>query len=601
MYDLPFSYRQIWEMNSNPRFQNAVPQGLEVFQYIRGARAPDTSDETYSFVKHSIAKLGFYRQERVERVFDEHGGMIPTGVIPDIFEPLRELTRYLLPHLQFERVDFGDEHNIKVLFRRVDGDGHDFIDIDDLSSGEKAIVSLLLPFVEMRINALLGREEANMGPALPTAMIDEPDLHLHPTLQVSLVEYMRGMADNGEAQFIITTHSPTILDALRDDELFLVAPVASVGDGNQFLRVTASQERLETIRQLTGSTHSVTRGRPIVFIEGIPPSKGLSDQRIVESLIPEAASWVLVPAGGRTEAIRSATRLREVASDNLPGISVFCMLDADQATADDPDYAVSWPVAMIENLLLDPAALWKLLFPHRDRHSLRSEGEIESELRDIAQALRDDEIRLRVRSSVKPLRISIEPIDTGEVEGALSAAREKVEERLSSMGGEVGVTAVVREAREAVDRILAEDRELEAFRGKTILKTFYDRHGQRAGFSYPNFVYALAEKVRDEERLNQLVAVPVRRIQRYVPPDLVPILEGACAAIPVGTVEHDAASAALDNARAARTAWVEGNGDGIDRSELRAALVGTARVLRDCGVADLHEALLSATVEVGLG
>jgi hypothetical protein len=168
------------------------------------------------------------------------------------------------------------------------------------------------------------------------------------------------MADRSEVQFIITTHSPTILDVLRDDELFLVAPLASVVDGNQFLRVTASQERLEAMRELTGSTHLVTRLRPIVFIEGTRPApKGTSDQRIVELLMPEAASWVLVPTGSRTEAVKSANGLRDVAPDSLPGIPVFCLVDADQTTADDPDYAVSWPVAMIENLLLDPEAIWE--------------------------------------------------------------------------------------------------------------------------------------------------------------------------------------------------------------------------------------------------
>jgi hypothetical protein len=603
MYALPYSYRQLSEMDSFPGFQQFTPPGLQYLQYLGGhGRDPDTSDESYGTVKYSISRIGFRRQNIVTREFDAHGGMIPPNIVPEVFGPLRELTRYLLPHLRFDKVDLSDDQNIRVLFRRNDGDARDVIDIDDLSSGEKAVVSLFLPFIESQIDELLtGSEDGELELASTTALIDEPDLHLHPTLQASLVEYLRDMADRDEIQFIITTHSPTILDTVRDDELFLVAPVASVGDGNQFLQVTTSQERLETIRQLTGSTHSVTRGRPIVFVEGMPPSKGLSDQRIVEYIMPEAASWVLVPAGGRTEAVRSATRLREVASDNLPGIPVFCLVDADQATADDPDYPVSWPVAMIENLLLDPVAIWKLLFPHRDRHALRSEAEVESDLRDIAHALREDEIRLRVSSLVKPLRIPIEPTNPGTVEDAISAAREQVEEHLNNIGGAPGVTAAVIEAQETVDRILDEGRELEAFRGKKILKTFYDRHGQRAGFSYPNFVYALAEKIRDEDRLSQLVAVPVRQIQRYVPPNLVPTLEGACAEIPAGTDEHNAASAALDNARTARAAWEQGEADKIDRSELRAALVTTARVLRDHGSVNLHDALLQATVEVGLG
>lgn len=603
MYALPYSYRQLSEMDSFPGFQQFVPPGLQALSYLSGQmRSPDTADESYGFVKHSIAKLGFRRQERVTRAFDEHEGMIPPGTIPDIFEPLRKLTRYLLPHLQFEQIDFRDDQNIGVLFRRVDGDARDLIDIDDLSSGEKAVVSLLLPFVEMQINALLSGEEVSMGPALPTALFDEPDIHLHPTLQVSLIEYLREMADSGEAQFIITTHSPTILDSLRDDELFLVAPMASVGDGNQFLRVTASQERLEAMRELTGSMHLVTRLRPIVFIEGNRPmAKGTSDQRMLELLMPEAASWVLVPTGGRSEAVRSARGLREVAPDNLPGIPVFCLVDADQATAGDPDYTISWPVAMIENLLLDPDAIWELLAPHRERLSLTGKADVEAELRQIARTLRDDEVRLRVNSLIKPLRITVQPTDSGAVESAIKLAHQQVDDQIANIGGAGEITAVVVEAQEAVDRILQEGRELEAFRGKQILKAFHDRYGNRAGFSYPGFAYTLAQKVKEGSRLNRLVAVPVRRIQRYVPPTLIPALEGACEQLLEGSEAHDAALTALANARTARAAWNDGLADEVDRSDLREAVIRTARALRDNGATKLHQALLRATVEVGLG
>jgi ABC-type lipoprotein export system ATPase subunit len=601
MYALPYTYRQLSEMDSFPGFAQFVPQGLQFLQSMAGQmRDPDTADESYGTVKYAISKIGFRRQNRVAQEFDSHGGMIPPDTVPEIFTPLRELTRYLLPHLQFEKVDLSDDQNIRVLFRRIDGDARDLIDIDDLSSGEKAVVSLFLPFLESQIDALLSVEESAPEPI--TALIDEPDLHLHPTLQASLIEYLREMADRSDVQFIITTHSPTMLDVLRDDELFIVAPLASVADGNQFLRVTASQERLETMRELTGSTHLVTRLRPIVFVEGTSPTaKGTSDQRLIELLMPEAASWVLVPTGGRSEAVRSAGGLRDVAPDNLPGLPVFCLVDADQATGDDPDYAISWSVAMIENLLLDPDAMWNLLAPYRERLTLANAADIESELRGIARGMRDDEIRLRVKSSVKPLRIFIQPTDAGAVEAAVEAARDELDNQLDSIGGAERITSIVETAQQAVDRILEEGRELEAFRGKQILRAFYDLHGKHAGFNYPSFVYTLAQHVKDGSRLHELVAVPVRRIQRYVPPDLVPVLDGACNVLPVGSPAHDTARSALENAQTARAAWEAGSSDEVDRSDLREALVRTARALQARGNTELHQALLKAVVEVGVG
>ncbi len=218
MFGLPYSYRQLSEMDTIPGFQQMYPPGLQYLQFMSGQpRVPDTTDESFGFVKYAMAKMGNRRQTLVTRTFDEHGGMIPLNTVPEIYEPFRQLTRYLLPHLRFEEIDLENDQDLKVLFRRVDGDERDLVEIDDLSSGEKAVVSLFLPFIESQIDVLLSSDEENPESSLATALIDEPDLHLHPTLQVSLVEYLREMADREEAQFIITTHSPTILDSLRED------------------------------------------------------------------------------------------------------------------------------------------------------------------------------------------------------------------------------------------------------------------------------------------------------------------------------------------------------------------------------------------------
>jgi hypothetical protein len=44
---------------------------------------------------------------------------------------------------------------------------------------------------------------------------------------------------------------------------------------------------------------------------------------------------------------------------------------------------------------------------------------------------------------------------------------------------------------------------------------------------------------------NRLVSVPVRRIQRYVLPERVPVLESACRELPEGSVDHNTALSAL--------------------------------------------------------
>lgn len=622
MYTMPQSFRQLLGMAQIPGWQLFAPQGLE---YIGGkVREPDSTDEAQGLAKLSITKLGLRRLEALGEVYDREGGQIPLGTLPDIFAPLKTLTRYLLPHLEFDRIDARNEQDIRCLFRRIDGDSNTLIDIDDLSSGEKAVVTLFLPFLESQIQRLIDGTSYHVtgtpvAPpvALPTALIDEPEIHLHPTLQASLIDYLRDMTRAGEAQFIVTTHSPTILDSLHDNELFLVAPISSVGDGNQFVRITSSEERLEAIRTLTGSTHLVTRCRPIVFLEGERPGspKAVSDQRLVEMLIPESVSWVLVSAAGRAEAVRAASQLRDAASDGLPGVPVFALVDADRADAGDPDYAISWPVAMIENLLLDPEALWQVLAPFTEQTGLNSSQAIDEELRRIAREQAKDEIRLRAKTAIKVVRAEVKIDASDSIDEAIIEARRSIEDQLNALEKDsIKLSEQVRIAKDKVDHILAEGKELEAFRGKIVLKFFYDKRAKSSFPGYRAFVYTLAQQVRSLPRLANLVSMPVSRIQEYIPPDLVTLIQSASVKLPEGP-ERDVALEALEHAREARTHWEtgieSGNQDGkgnsmanaanIDPNKLREQVVAIARSLRNHGFTDVEQPLLAAMVQIGLG
>lgn len=337
---------------------------------LQGVRAGETrdpkgTDEVFSFVKAAILKLDQRQQVILRDVWEKQGGTVRADDVPVLLAPLRALVRSLLPHLDLDHIDYSDESNLRVLFRRVDGQDEALIDIDELSSGEKSVVGLMLPLVEAEVDLLLG--DRLTVETVPTFIIDEPETHLHPSLQVLMIEHLSDLAARGTLQTIVATQSPTIVDALDDESLFILAPVAAVPDGNQLVPIGRTQARLEAMQALTGSTHLLTRCRPIVYLEGeVPAAKPISDQRLIELLVPEAKGWVLVSTGGRGTAVKAATALRQAAVESLPGVPVFALVDSDQAMAADEDHIISWPVAMIENLLLDPDAIWEVLAPHQE-------------------------------------------------------------------------------------------------------------------------------------------------------------------------------------------------------------------------------------------
>ena len=274
------------ETPSVPPWRQYVPQGLQgVVPNV--PRDPSVQEEAFSFVKSSILKLDGRLQTLLRQVWEDQDHRINPDDVPDLLDPLRRIVRALLPHLELESIDVTDETNLEVMFHRVDGSAEETVELDDLSSGEKAVVGLLLPLVESQVERLLESEPAERP--MPTSIIDEPESHLHPALQVLLVEQLAEVAVVGERQFILATQSPTVVDAVDDEALFVLAPRAAVSTGNQLIPIGRSQPKLEAMRSLTGSTHLLTRCRPIIFIEGERPvARPVADQRLIELLIPEA-------------------------------------------------------------------------------------------------------------------------------------------------------------------------------------------------------------------------------------------------------------------------------------------------------------------------
>jgi predicted ATP-binding protein involved in virulence len=87
-----------------------------------------------------------------------------------------------------------------------------------LSDGERSFVAVLGDLV--RRLALANPELKNPLLGAGVVLIDELELHLHPQWQREIVEKLRTTFPN--IQFIVTTHSPFIVQTLRPDELILL-------------------------------------------------------------------------------------------------------------------------------------------------------------------------------------------------------------------------------------------------------------------------------------------------------------------------------------------------------------------------------------------
>jgi ABC-type multidrug transport system ATPase subunit len=375
--------------------------GYQGLSLQNSARTPDNIDEAGSTIKHTLGKIENKRQSVLTEFIDlskESNTQINTSKIPDIYQPLKELTKYLLPHLAFQKVDFHNEDNIKCIWKRTDKSGDKEIDIDDLSSGEKSIIILFLPLIESEIHENLKKLETSTAPDSTirnedlVLIIDEPELHLHPDLQAKILSYIRVLSSKKNVQFIVSTHSPTILDQAYDDELYLLTQKTdAAGTDNQLRKIASSIEKLEALKQLTGNAYYITTGRSIICIEGEHASDTkVTDIRLLEILYPRSTAYTFVPSGGKGNVINTVKNLRLHLTEEKFSIAVYGLTDKDQGLPSEVEGVFCLPVCMIENLLLVPESISEYL----NTNSIsKTPKEIKEILDTIATGLVEQEIR----------------------------------------------------------------------------------------------------------------------------------------------------------------------------------------------------------------
>lgn len=135
----------------------------------------------------------------------------PNDTNKQIFTHVIKSFELLLKPLLFK----GINQNGNLTF--IDNKKEEEIEIDMLSDGFKSIF-LIISEIILRLSVLSKDKLFYLHEAV--ILIDEIDCHIHPRWQRTLVPSLRTLFPN--CQFIITTHSPFILESLQEYEIFKV-------------------------------------------------------------------------------------------------------------------------------------------------------------------------------------------------------------------------------------------------------------------------------------------------------------------------------------------------------------------------------------------
>lgn len=137
----------------------------------------------------------------------------PTQRNNDIFNHIVKAFDLIMSPLEFEKID----QKGSLIFKNEKDD--ELLSIDMLSDGFKSIFSIVLDVIR-RLALAPELEEEEFYKKEAVILIDEIDCHIHPKWQRKLMPALRKLFPN--CQFIITTHSPYILDGLQTYEILKV-------------------------------------------------------------------------------------------------------------------------------------------------------------------------------------------------------------------------------------------------------------------------------------------------------------------------------------------------------------------------------------------
>lgn len=128
-----------------------------------------------------------------------------------------------------------------------------------ISSGESELIAL-------GIEILVFKKEIESGKT-NILLLDEPDVHLHPDLQVRLMHFIKDQVDSTDFKIIISTHSTAILGSLEN---YSSISITFMKSGDKNLIFTPINDVYKKILPIFGAhpLSNIFNESPILLVEG---------------------------------------------------------------------------------------------------------------------------------------------------------------------------------------------------------------------------------------------------------------------------------------------------------------------------------------------
>lgn len=252
----------------------------------------------------------------------------------------------LLDRIYIQR---GDIKKNEIIFKIYSKDTNYEMNPDLISSGESELISL-------GIECLIFSKEIDQGKE-NILFLDEPDVHLHPDLQVRLMKFLVSLIDKNNFKVLIATHSTAILGALESYEN---THIAFMKFSQKEIKFTPISDVYKKILPVFGAhpLSNIFNEAPILLVEGE------DDERIWQQVVRSSCGKIRIypcacgDINKLAEFEQETKKIIEAVYDNAKAYSLRDRDDSDESI-DDLETVMRMKLSCrsAENLILSDEVL----------------------------------------------------------------------------------------------------------------------------------------------------------------------------------------------------------------------------------------------------
>lgn len=306
--------------NANPqKYHYVIPERTGEIEYNAGFLAQQIDP----ILRRDESQRNFtsqYRQQIIGRIqaYFIARGSTRGGQLPGNPEDLENLLAQLLPDFLME---LRGNQNPPYRLTRSTG-GAEIRNIDLLSSGEAQLITLGLDILMIAAMWDIQNNDVRL------MLVDEPDAHIHPDLQVRFADFLVSVARRYKLQVIVATHSTTFLAAVGQ----FGADAASIIYLDRTKNTFRAEPFTKVLKELTACLggHALMGplfGTPLLLVEG-------DDDYRIWSQVPRhhVTSFSVLPSNGNEmkDFQRALERIFSALRDEAAIPVGFALIDGDK-------------------------------------------------------------------------------------------------------------------------------------------------------------------------------------------------------------------------------------------------------------------------------